>query len=59
MDFETTEYDMMGNIDVDEMNHLASIAENEAVKLAYNTSLKLKRLHSLAKNTILSEKEKI
>ena len=49
-EFMMSEYEKLGYLDIDELDVLANIADNQAVKLAYNTSLKLQKMKSLVKN---------
>jgi len=41
-----SDYDLLGKMEMDNMEDLVSIADNLAIKLAYDTTIKLKNLKS-------------
>ena len=54
-----SEIDLLGTLDFDQLDNVLSIADNMAIKLAYETSLKMKNLKSKVKSQIAGERAKI
>jgi hypothetical protein len=52
-----SEIDMLGTLDIDQIDNILSIADNMAVKLAYQTSEKMKNL--VPGKKISEEREKL
>ena len=47
--------DMLGYLDVDQLDNVLTLADNMAIKLAYQTTMKMKSFHGKMKNQIKSE----
>eukprot|EP00347_Sterkiella_histriomuscorum_P015562 403356560 len=58
VDFQT-ELDQLGQLDVDQLDNILSLADNLAVKLAYRTSMKMKNIKTKVQSQYNSEKVKI
>ena len=49
---ELSDYDKLGYLDIDALDNVVSLADNMAIKLAVNTTLKLRDLQNKASSQL-------